>query len=306
MDPNNTDFSPDNWGEAHPWRVVAEIAARQHAVIASWQLLEIEFAPKWIEYQVKVRRFHRIHQGVYSVGHRRINRRGYWMAAVLACGRTAFLSHRTAAALHGLLYPRDGWPHVTAPTNGRRKRRRIVVHQALVPDAQRTIVDDIPTTTIPRVLLDLAHSRDPLLSYAIETADDDGLLDFAAIDELVGQKGIKRLRQAIKTYEPTPHWTRSRLEKRFFRLCRRHGIPLPSVNQWIAGYEVDMVWREQRLIVEIDGAAHDKNSARRKDPIRDTKLQLAGYRVFRVTDARLINDPDGVIADVTEALRQAA
>ena len=303
MDTNNTDFCSDSRVKTHPWRLVAEIAAVQHAVIAYWQLIDLGFSRHWIQRQLGAGRFHPIHRGVYAVGHQRINRRGYWMAAVLACGPISFLSHRTAAALHGLLYPRDGWPHVTVPTKGRRKRHGIVVHQAAVPDAQRTIVDAIPTTTIPRVLLDLAHTRDPLLPYAIETAYDDGVLDITGID---GHKGVRALRQAIKQYEPTPHWTRSRLEKRFFRLCRKHGIPLPAVNQWIAGYEVDMVWREQKLIVEIDGAVHDRYSARRKDPIRDTKLQLAGYRVFRVTDDRLINDPGGVAADVTEALRQAA
>ncbi len=118
---------------------------------------------------------------------------------------------------------------------------------------------------------------------------------------------MRALNQAVKAYEPTPAWTRSRLEKRFFRLCRKHGLPLPAVNQWIEGYEVDMLWREQKLIVELDTeATHGTRSARRRDPVRDTKLQLAGYRVFRVTDERLIKDPDGVMADVAEALRQAA
>jgi very-short-patch-repair endonuclease len=179
-----------------------------------------------------------------------------------------------------------------------------VVHQAVVPEAQSTVIDNIPTTTIPRVLLDLANVDDPLLPYAIESAYDDGTLDVSGID---GHKGVRKLRKALAEYEPTPHWTRSRLEKRFFRLCREHGIPLPAVNQWIAGYEVDMVWRDQRVIVELDtDATHGTRSARRKDPIRDAKLQIAGYRVIRVTDDRLIRDPAGVIADVRALLTRAA
>ena len=86
-------------------------------------------------------------------------------------------------------------------------------------------------------------------------------------------------------------------------LCRKHGIPLPSVNQWIEGYEVDMVWWEQRVIVELDTeATHGTRSAKLRDPIRDTKLQLAGYRVMRVTDHRLRHDPAGVFTDLSQML----
>ena len=302
MTTNNYEVWGDNRAKPHPWRAVADLAAAQHAVIAIWQLLELGFSRDWVKRQLTAGRLHPIHRGVYAVGHKRINRRGHWMAATLACGPTSVLSHRTAAALHGLLYPRDGWPHVTVCAKGRPKRRGIVIHQVTTPP-ERTVIDAIPVTTIGRTLLDLAHVGDPLLPYAVETAYDADAIDIADLD---GHKGIRALREATKRYEPTPHWTRSRLEKRFYRLCRKHGIPLPAVNQWIAGYEVDMVWRDEKLIVEIDGAHHDKKSARRKDPIRDTKLQLAGYRVFRITDDRLINDPDGVMADVCEALRQAA
>jgi very-short-patch-repair endonuclease len=284
---------------------VAEVAAVQHAVVSAWQLLELGYSRDWIKHQLGAGRFHRIHRGVYAVGHKRITRSGHWMAAVLACGPLALLSHRTAAALHGLLYPRDGWPHVTVPATGRQKRRGIQIHLVqAIPDEQRTVVDNIPTVTVARALLDLARTKDPLLPYAVETAYDDHLLDLSSLD---GQKGVRALKEAVKAYEPTPAWTRSRLEKRFFRLCRKHGLPLPAVNQWIEGYEVDMLWREQKLIVELDTeATHGTRSARRRDPVRDTRLQLAGYRVFRVTDERLIKDPDGVMADVAEALRQAA
>ena len=303
MDTNNYELCRDSHGKVQPWRTVAEIAALQHAVIASWQLKELGFSRYWVDRQLSAGRLHPLHRGVYAVGHKRINRRGHWMAAVLALGPASLLSHRTAAALHGLLYPRDGWPHVTVQAKGRPKRNGIVIHQVTTLP-ERTTVDAIPTTTVSRALLDLANVDDPLLPYAVETAYDNGGVNLGGIQ---GHKGITKLRKAIKDYEPTPHWTRSRLEKRFFRLCRKHGIPLPSVNQWIEGYEVDMVWREQRLIVELDTeATHGTRSARRKDPIRDAKLQIAGYRVIRVTDERLLRDPAGVMADVAALLTRAA
>ena len=299
MDINNYEVYRDSRGKVQPWRLVAELAAQQHGVVAIWQLLEYGFSRDQVDRQLKNGRLHRLHRGVYAVGHERITRSGHWMAAVLACGPNSLLSHRTAAVLHGLLYPRDGWPHVTVAGKGRPKRKGIVLHQVTrIPE--RVVIDAIPATTIPRTLLDLAHTKDPLLPYALETAYDNGGFDITAID---GQKGATALREAIKRYEPAPHWTRSRLEKRFYRLCRKHGIPLPSVNQWVAGYEVDMVWFEQKVIVELDTeATHGTKSAKLKDPVRDTKLQLAGYRVIRVTDHRLIHDPAGVLADLSQML----
>jgi very-short-patch-repair endonuclease len=303
----NTEVSPDNRGESHPWRLVAEMAAAQHGVIASWQLLERGFSPKWIERQLGAGRFHRIHRGVYAVGHKRLTRQGHWMAAALACGPTAVVSHRTAAALHTVLRPRDGWPHVTVPAVGRPKRHGIVLHQVnAIPATERGTISRIPVTSLARTLLDLAHVKDPLLPYAIDEAADNEILDVKAIHALEGRRGIGALRKAIADYEPTPHWTRSNLEKRFYKLMRKHGIPLPAVNQWIEGYEVDMVWVDEKVIVEIDSDLHDRPSARRKDPLRDAKLQLAGYIVYRVPGTQLILRSHEVAETVNDMLTRTA
>jgi very-short-patch-repair endonuclease len=273
-------------------------------VVAYWQLAELGFSKDAIDHRARAGRLHRVHRGVYAVGHSRLTRYGHWMAATLALGPAAVLSHRTAAAVHGVLWPRDGWPHVTVPATGRPKRRGIVIHQVTsIPTAERTVIDAIPVTSLPRTLLDLAHTKDRLLPYAIEQAADNDILDFNAIDALQNRKGIRALRTAIAAYEPTPHWTRSRLEKRFFKLMRKHGIPLPAVNTWVAGHEVDMVWHDEHLIVEIDGGEiHDRPSARRKDPLRDADLQLAGYRIYRVPETELILRPDDVAATVKRFL----
>jgi very-short-patch-repair endonuclease len=301
----NTDFSGNSCGESQrrEWEVAA-LARQQHGVVAFSQLVALGLSQDTIQYRARTGRLHRIHRGVYAVGHPRLTRRGNWMAAALACGPAAVLSHRTAAALHGVLWPRDGWPHVTVPATGRAKRNGIFVHQVkTIADSERTVIDAIPATSLARSLLDLARTNDRLLPHAIDEAADKELLDMTAIAELgPHRKGMAALKAAIAAYEPTPHWTRSRLEKRFFKLMRKHGIPLPAVNQWIEGYEVDMLWREQELVVEIDSDLHDRPSARRKDPIRDAKLQLAGYRVYRVPETELILRPDEVAATVKQFL----
>jgi very-short-patch-repair endonuclease len=287
---------------------IAELARRQHGVVARRQLLELGLGRDALRHRLRVERLHRVYRGVYAVGHRRLSRSGWWMAAALAFGPAAVLSHRTAAAVHGLLRPRDGAAHVTVPGRGRSGLRGIVHHQVTaIPDSERTAIDALPVMTVARTLLALASAGDRLLPYAIDEAADRRMLDPVAIGALgPHRKGMPALRAAVAAYVPTPHWTRSRLEKRFFRLMREHGIPLPSVNQWIEGYEVDMLWPRQKLVVEIDGDLHDRPSARRKDPLRDAKLQLAGYVVYRVTEDALVNRPGEVARTVRAFLARGS
>jgi very-short-patch-repair endonuclease len=281
-------------------REIADLAARQHGVVARWQLALGDDA---VQYRVRIGQLHRVHRGVYAVGHPRLTQRGRWMAAVLAYGPAALLSHRTAAMLHGLLWPRAATPHVTVPARGLVSRGGIVVHPVeRLTEAEQATVDGIPATSVARTLLDLARSRDPLLRYAVEEALQNEVLEFDAIDALAGRRGIRRLNAAVAAYRPTPGWTRSRLERRFFQLMREAGLPLPAVNLTVAGYQVDMLWREQRLIVEVDGPPHEGAAARQRDPERDARLQIAGYRVYRVTDKALVNDPATVVANVRALL----
>jgi hypothetical protein len=226
------------------------------------------------------------------------------MAAALACGRDAVLSHRTAAVIHGILRPRDGAPHVTVPASGRSKRRGIVLHQVrAIGQDERGTIDGLPVTSLARTLLDLARTNDALLDYAIEEAADKDLLDLNAIAALgQGRKGMRRLREALTLYQPTPAWTRSNLEKLAYKGLPGHGVPRPALNQWVAGYEVDMVWDEERVILEIDGSQHDRPAARERDTIRDAKLQIAGFAVIRARRHRIENDLAGVAADVNALL----
>jgi very-short-patch-repair endonuclease len=229
------------------------------------------------------------------------------MAAALAHGPLAVLSHRTAAAVHALLRSSTPTAHVTVPANGRRKRRGIVLHQAALAEHERTLVDNLPVTTVARTLLDLAADNDPLLHRAIEEAEHLRLLDIKAVDLDSKRPGVRNLRHALTIYRPGPAWTRSEFERRFLKELRRAGLPLPAVNAWIDRYEVDCVWWDQKLIVELDGGDyHDTTAARERDPQRDADLQLKGFRILRITDRRLDQEPAAVMALIRDFLSRAA
>jgi len=289
-------------------RRVAELAEKQHAVVAHRQLTGLGLSTSSIHDWVRNGRLHRVHQGAYAVGHRRISREGRWMAAVLACGPTALLSHRDAAALWGLMRP--GLHAGTDVTTARRCRRRpgIVLHRSRrIHEEDRTTRDGIPVTSTARTLLDLAEAVRPWrLARAIEEADRHHLFDLRAVDRLIarsrGRRGLKPLNAAINAYRP-PSFTRSELERRFIDLCRRAGLPRPAANLWIAGGEADMSWPERRLVVELDTTAHHQTEAAfERDRARDATLQLAGFRVLRVTDRRLERAPGEVVRAVRTLL----
>jgi very-short-patch-repair endonuclease len=230
------------------------------------------------------------------------------MAAVLACGPTALLSHRDAAALWGLQRP--GRHAGIDVTTARRCRRRpgIVLHRSRRIHADdRAVSDGIPVTSVARTVLDLAEVVRPWrLARAIEEGERRGQLDLGAVERLIargrGRHGVRPLKAALADYRPVP-FTRSELERRFIELCRSARLPEPAANLWIAGGEADMSWPERRLVVELDTTAHHGTQAAfERDRERDTTLQLAGYRVLRVTDRRLDAQPHKVLAAVRALL----
>ncbi|HYG96201.1 MAG TPA: DUF559 domain-containing protein [Solirubrobacterales bacterium] len=209
---------------------------------------------------------------------------GRFMAAVLACGEGAVLSHGSAAVLWGLLRPLDGPVHVSIPsTAGRKKRRGIHLHRA--PALLTTRRDDVPVTTVPRTIEDLRRiSFSPrLVRRATRQAELMGLrLDGIETDG-----------------------TRSDLETCFLELCRRHGLPRPEVNVTLGAWEVDFLWRPQRLVVETDSWTYHRGSvAFQDDRARDLDLRSAGFAVLRFTERQLEEEPGRVVADVARALAQ--
>lgn len=180
------DLPGEAQSDARPDLLISELAGRQHGVVARWQLIDMGVTKGHVEGRLARGLFHPIHRGVYAVGNPRISIRGRWLAAVLACGPRAVLSHRSAAALHGLLRVRSSNPHVTVPNARRRRPKGVRVHcsrHLLLADRAR--VDGIPTTSIPRTLLDLAETADATtLARAFEEADRLRLLRIAELVEL--------------------------------------------------------------------------------------------------------------------------
>jgi hypothetical protein len=232
------------------------------------QLLSAGFDGNAIDYRVKRGRLVIRHRGVYAVGHIPPSPCARAMAAVLACGPEAVLSHRSAGALWGLMR----WPRtleVTAPS----ERRVPGVHTHRSRNlTERTTHYGIPTTTAARTLLDLAKVLD---AASLTRAVNDARLRHVVSVEDLAPSLTRRLISA-----PTTAPTRSVFEDTFLAFIDRHDLPRPQVNQRIAGYEVDMLWRPQRLVAELDGRAYHDDFERDREAARFAAL-LIGSRTTR-------------------------
>jgi very-short-patch-repair endonuclease len=261
-----------------------EIAARagaQFGVVARAQLVEAGLTRREIETWVEAGRLWRVHRGVYAVGHSVLRVEGRWMAAVLACGEGAVLSHATAAAVWELRRVGSGAVHVTVPGDtGRKRRDGIRVHRSItLTERETTVVNGLPVTTPARTIIDLSRTiGEDELERIVDLADDRHLIDFR---DLQAARSAS-LQAVLRAYAPAP--TRSEMERRFLRLCRKHGIPRPETNALIGGYLVDFVWREQRLIAEVDGYKYHRARARfERDREQDVVLSTKGWRTLRFT-----------------------
>jgi very-short-patch-repair endonuclease len=289
-------------------RLLVRLAERQYGVVAWWQLAP-RGVPRWVVDR-ELARGHLLplHRGVFAVGHRVLTYRGRWMAATLACGADAVLSHHAAAALHDLRPVPQGAIDVTAPT--RRRRAGIRTHESPVPAGQRTEIDRIPVTSLERTLLDYAEQATPRqLRNALDAAERRNVLDLRRLSRLIadshGRRGLKPLTRAIAQLTDDPAWTQSPAEDLFLELIRHSGLPLPRSNVLIHNELVDFVWPEHKLIVEIDGFAfHKSHEAFENDRKRDRELQKRGWRVLRITYRSLHHDPAGVIEDIREMLTE--
>jgi predicted transcriptional regulator of viral defense system len=295
--------------QPRPVRQVADLAARQDGVVGHEQLHELGFPNDWIDHQVETGRLHVIFRGAYAVGHKRITWRGRLRAAILSCGPNALISHRTAAALHGLRRGGGGKIHVTVPGGGHEDRDGIVLHRVRrLPPAERTTVDGIPATSVARTCLDMAAIvRSDVLTELLEAAERNKTFDLTAMLAVCGRgrEGSKALKRALSLYQPIPGWTRSRLEKRLFTALRKRGAPLPGVNLWVEGQERDLVWHDQWLVVEVDGDIwHATTAAKTRDPRRDAQLQIAGYATFRAPENGIVHDIAGLVDDIVALLRR--
>jgi predicted transcriptional regulator of viral defense system len=287
---------------------IARLAERQHGVVARTQLFALDLGHGAIRHRVKRGWLHAIHRGVYAVGHRALTREGWWMAAVLAAGPGAVLSHRSAAALWRIRSRAGGSIDVTAQ---RRLRLRpgVETYQRTLPADEVTVRCGIPVTTVSRTLFDLASAAGPHEARrAMHEAEFLRLSDARSLDDLVyrhaGERGAGVIRKIIEDEHIGLAVTRSQLEDRFLAFLDARDLPRPEVNVLVQGVEVDCLWREQRVIVELDGhASHATRATFESDRTRDRRLTVAGLRTIRVTWRHLHQDADGLASDLRALLR---
>jgi predicted transcriptional regulator of viral defense system len=300
---------------AHRRQVVAELARRQHGIVSLAQLEERGVSASGVWAWVEVGYLHRVQQGVYAVGHSLLSSKGRLLAAVLACGPDAVLSHRSAAALWGLRADARAKIDVTAPNRRGRAPSGIDAHRngSLHPK-DRTSVDSIPCTSFGRTLLDLAGVVEPReLRNAITRAEVLRIFDLLEVQEVIarnrGRRGVARLRRALANADSRDERAKGEFERRFLAICRRAGLPLPEVNAplEIGGEQVeaDFLWRQVRLIVETDDRySHATLTAFEKDRRRDQRLKLADWDVIRCTWRQMTNEPDQLVHTIRALLER--
>jgi very-short-patch-repair endonuclease len=274
---------------------MAALASRQYGIVASRQLGLDAHA---IRRRTGVGRLHRVHRAVYAVGHLGLGQEARWLAAVLACGDGAVLSHRSAATLWAIRLGELFRPEVTAA--GPKRHPGIVTHRADLADADRKTHRGIPVTSPARTLADLAHvlDRDELVR-ALREAMFRRLYDRGAIEDAL----TRRPSAALKDLLAEASVTQSMLEDRFLTICARHRLPAPRTQHRIGAKRYDFVWPQERVVVETDSwLAHGTPYAFQADRAQSNALQLAGWLVLRFTWADLTRRSRRTAAAVRQAL----
>lgn len=296
-------------------KLIAQLAHRQHGVVSRHQLLDLGLSRDAIGRRIRLGRLHRLHPGVYAVGHDVVPPEGRWLAAVLASEPGAVLSHRTAAALWGLA--RDDRRRPIDVTTARESTSTDSIRRhfgALAAD-EVGIRRGIPVTSLARTLLDYAASRpgEPL-EAAVRQAEYLHRIRPETLGEYVrlrrGRRGVARLRECLQRLERGSRGrTRSPLEDRFAALLARAELPPAELNALLdlgpRKIEADCLWRSQRLVVELDGRrAHATRSAQVDDRRRDRQLRAAGWRVVRAT-WQDVAEPEALLANLRRLLDES-
>jgi very-short-patch-repair endonuclease len=275
------------------------LARRQHGAIARRQLLELGINPRRIERRIASGRLYPVWRGVYAVGRPLLGRRGRWMAAVLACGPDAVLSHGSAAALWGFGAEQGGLIDVSVPASRRVRQPGIRVHRRT-----QTVMDDvavregIPATSPVCTLIDQATRLRPMrLERAVNEADklDRVRADVlhASLDDYRGRPGVAPLRKLLDPL--TFRLSDSELEQLMRPLARTVGLPLPETKTWLNGYEVDFFWPHLGIVVEADGLRYHRTASQQKRALeRDQAHLAAGMWPLRFSHWQIKHDPPHV------------
>jgi very-short-patch-repair endonuclease len=274
------------------------LVRRQHGVIGYAQLRAHGLTPSAIRHRRRIGRLHEIHKGVYAVGRPELTQHGRWMAAVLAAGAGAALSHRDAGALYDLLPRRRGPIHLSVPGDASRRRKGIAFHQRFGAAKDATTTHDaIPVTTIVQTLVDLA-ATEPVnrLTRAVNQADKHDLIDpdtlRAALDPYRGHPGVRPLRALLD--EASFVLTDSELEDRFLPIARAAGLPRPRKER-VNEHRVDFHWPALELVVECDGLRYHRTQQQQAaDAARDQDHAAAGTTPLRFTHGQVRHEPQRV------------
>ncbi|HET8673146.1 MAG TPA: type IV toxin-antitoxin system AbiEi family antitoxin domain-containing protein [Thermoleophilaceae bacterium] len=280
------------------------LVRRQHGVISRRQLLALGFSSHAIQHRIDVGRLHPVWPGVYAVGRPELSQNGRWMAAVLACGHSAALSHPSAGALWGIVPVRPGPVQVSVPLEMRRRRNGIYVHRSrAIEPSSITQRLGIPVTKPVLTLVNLAAVLDAdALEAAVNEADSRGVIDperlRVGLERYAPIPGAAALRKTLDqhTFTRTDSW----LERAFRPIVQRAGLPKPVSRKWLNGFRVDFYWAELGLVVETDSLTYHRTPAQQAtDRRRDQAHTVAGLIALRFTHAQIRYEPAYVEATLT-------
>jgi hypothetical protein len=280
---------------------VARVAGKQWGVVSRTQLHEAGLGDSTITAWVRRGRLHRMHRGVYAVGHTAVGVMGRVMAALLWAGPGVLLSHTTAAWWWGIIEAEPKVIHLSVPGH-KKSIKGITIHRPR--ELEGTTHKGLPVTTVSRTIRDVSS----MLQFSdvrktLAEADFRRLLDINELRAARGRPGSANLTRALARHQPRLAGAKSDLEIAFIELCEDHGIPMPEINVWRAGCKVDAVWEDKRLVVELDsGSAHGTPARVDEDRRRDLELRRAGYRVVRYSWRQVFDEPAAVAEDLRAQL----
>jgi very-short-patch-repair endonuclease len=291
-------------------RTIGALADRQRGLVTHVQLIAAGLSRKAIERRVRSGRLRVLHRGVYAVGHAVLPEHARELAAVLACGTGALLSHYAAAALWGMRVPLDGPVDVTVVARNPGRRTGVVVHRVAALDpTDITRREGIPVTSPARTVLDLAGS---LSAREVERTFDEGRIQgviapraiSAVLARYPRRPGAEVLRELTDPHRRRVI-TRSGSERLFLALIRRARLPLPECNVQLGAFSADFLWREQGLVVELDSYGfHTTRGAFERDHAKDLAFRRRGLDTVRFTALQVMDEPEATLVQVASALAQ--
>jgi very-short-patch-repair endonuclease len=287
------------------------LAENQHGVVSSDQLRAVGYTRQAIYHRIKTGRLHPLHRGVYAVGRANVTEHGRWMAAVLACGEDAVISHTSAAVLWRMGSERRGLVELSLPSLSRRCRPGLEIHQR--PSLKKRDVTreyGIPCTTPVQTLIDMSLRLDRAgVERMINEADKYNLTHppqlRGALEARAGEPGVAQLRDILD--RRTFRLTKEELERRFLPLAREAGLSTPLTGQFVNDFEVDFYWPDLGLVVETDGLRYHRTPAEQaRDRLRDQTHTAAGLIPLRFTHEQVRYEPEHVLAVLQATARMLA